>query len=91
MFFVIFGAAVIGIGVAVVYPVSLSIAARRSERPERDVATMSFICFASLTASPAAVGALGEMYGLRVTFGLFACISLLALFLLPIVGARSDK
>ncbi|WP_319519411.1 MFS transporter [uncultured Martelella sp.] len=82
------GAAVTGVGVAVVYPVALSIAARRFDAPERDVATMSFICFVTLMASPAAVGFLSEAVGLRITFAAFALLSLLALLLLPVTGKR---
>ncbi|WP_157973656.1 MFS transporter [Tropicimonas sp. IMCC34043] len=84
------GAAVTGVGVAVVYPVALSIAARRSDRPERDVATMSFICFVTLMASPTAVGFLSETTGLRITFAAFALLSLLALLLLRVTGRRND-
>ena len=88
MIVALIGAAITGVGVAVVYPVALSIAARRSDAPERDVATMSFICFVTLMASPAAVGFLSEAVGLRVTFAAFALLSLLALLLLPVVGRR---
>lgn len=84
------GAAITGVGVAVVYPVALSIAARRSDRPERDVATMSFICFVTLMASPATVGFLSEGVGLRITFAVFAVLSLLALLLLRATGKRAD-
>lgn len=84
------GAAVTGVGVAVVYPVALSIAARRSDRPERDVVTMSFICFVTLMASPTAVGLVSEATGLRITFAAFALLSLLALLLLRVTGRRTD-
>ena len=67
---------------SVVYPVALSIAARRSDAPERDVATMSFICFVTLMASPAVVGFLSQAVGLRMTFAAFALLSLPALLLL---------
>ena len=87
---VLIGAAVTGIGVAVVYPVALSIAARRSDRPERDVATMSFICFVTLMASPTAVGFLSEAAGLRATLAAFAVGSLAALLLLRVTGRRSE-
>lgn len=88
LFVVLIGAAVTGVGVAVVYPVALSIAARRSDRPERDVATMSFICFVTLMASPTAVGFLSEATGLRATFAAFAIGSLIALLLLRVTGRR---
>ncbi|MEM7642211.1 MAG: hypothetical protein AAF366_06745 [Pseudomonadota bacterium] len=79
-----------GFGFAVVYPAAPSIVARRSDRAERDVATMSFICFVTLMASPTAVGFLNEATGLRVTFTAFAVLSLLSLVLLRVVGRRSD-
>ena len=85
------GAAVTGVGVAVVYPVALSIVARRSDAPERDIATMSFICFVTLMASPTAVGLLSEATGLRVTFAVFAVLSLIALLLLRVTGKAEQR
>ncbi|MFQ6550357.1 MFS transporter [Aestuariibius sp. 2305UL40-4] len=90
LFVALVGAAITGVGVAVVYPVALSIAARRSDRPERDVATMSFICFVTLMASPTAVGFLSQAMGLRITFAVFATLSLFALLLLQVTGKRKE-
>ena len=81
------GAAVAGVGVALVYPIALSIAARRSSAPERDVAAVSFVCFVALMASPVLVGVASEAMGLRTAFAAVAFASLVALRLLP----RSER
>lgn len=80
------GAAVAGIGVALVYPIVLSIVARRSSTPERDVATVSFVCFVALMASPVLLGLASEAMGLRAAFAAAALASLAALLLLSQVS-----
>ncbi len=84
------GAAVSGAGVAVVYPVALSAAARAPGVPARNIATVSFTSFVMLLGSPAAFGLLAEVSGFRTAIALCAALVLPALFLAKGLALSSE-
>ncbi|WP_421725708.1 hypothetical protein [Bauldia sp.] len=81
-------AALAGAGVATVYPIALSAAARMPGRPERNIAAVSFTSFLILLGSPAAFGFAAEAYGFRAALAACAALALPTLFLAPALRAR---
>lgn len=70
------GAMLAGLGVAIVYPLTMSAAARRPGVPTDNVAALSLIAFVAFLLAPPVIGFLSSWFGLRVAL----------LLLLPIVA-----
>tara|TARA_B100000242_G_scaffold67105_1_gene41687 strand:+ start:374 stop:1552 length:1179 start_codon:yes stop_codon:yes gene_type:complete len=74
----IFGFLLLGAGSAVIFPMAISIAASRSDRPaETNVASLTQFAFGMFLLGPPILGFVGEAYSLRWSFSL--CIPLLIL------------
>ena len=74
----ILGFLFMGAGSAVIFPMAISIAASRSDRPaETNVASLTQFAFAMFLLGPPILGFIGEAYSLRWSFSL--CIPLLIL------------
>ena len=74
----IFGFLFLGAGSAVIFPMAISIAASRSDRPaETNVASLTQFAFGMFLLGPPILGFVGEAYSLRWSFSL--CIPLLIL------------
>ena len=74
----ILGFLFMGAGSAVIFPMAISIAASRSDRPaETNVASLTQFAFAMFLLGPPVLGFIGEAYSLRWSFSL--CIPLLIL------------
>ena len=74
----IMGFLFMGAGSAVIFPMAISIAASRSDRPaETNVASLTQFAFAMFLLGPPVLGFIGEAYSLRWSFSL--CIPLLIL------------
>jgi len=74
----IFGFLFLGAGSAVIFPMVISIAASRSDRPaETNVASLTQFAFGMFLLGPPILGFVGEAYSLRWSFSL--CIPLLIL------------
>jgi len=74
----ILGFLFLGAGSAVIFPMAISIAASRSDRPaETNVASLTQFAFGMFLLGPPILGFVGEAYSLRWSFSL--CISLLIL------------
>ena len=74
----IFGFLFLGAGSAVIFPMAISIAASRSDRPaETNVASRTQFAFGMFLLGPPILGFVGEAYSLRWSFSL--CIPLLIL------------
>ena len=74
----ILGFLFMGAGSAVIFPMAVSIAASRSDRPaETNVASLTQFAFAMFLLGPPVLGFIGEAYSLRWSFSL--CIPLLIL------------
>ena len=80
----IFGFLFLGAGSAVIFPMAISIAASRSDRPaETNVASLTQFAFGMFLLGPPILGFVGEAYSLRWSFSL--CIPLLILSCLMLV------
>ena len=69
------GAALAGLGVAIVYPITMSAAARRPGVATDNVAALSLVAFVAFLVAPPVIGFLSSWFGLRVAL----------LLLLPVV------
>ena len=78
--FAFIGAALSGFGVALVYPIAITAAARRPGNVTDNVASMSLFAFAAFLLAPPMIGFLSELANLR-----WALLSLLPFALLSIV------
>jgi MFS family permease len=93
----LFGFALMGAGNAVVMPLALSAAARRSDRAAAiNVAALNQLSWVAFFAGPPVLGFAGEYLGSRFTFGIALPLIVLSFLLAPVVladrtatGARS--
>ena len=84
------GAALSGMGVAIVYPTAVTAAARRPGRsPADNVASLAMISFTAFLAGPPIIGLLSEAFGLRVALLFLAPVTLITVFLSAQVRPRS--
>jgi predicted MFS family arabinose efflux permease len=71
------GAAISGIGVAIVYPLAVTAAARRPGRSAADnVAAITMISFTAFMIAPPVIGFLSEAFGLRIALLMLAPVAL---------------
>jgi len=71
-----FGAALSGMGVAIVYPLAVTAAARRPGLPADNVAAITMVSFTAFLLAPPIIGFLSEMFGLRVALFLLAPVAM---------------
>lgn len=70
-----------GSGSAVIFPLAMSSAARRSDRtPKKNVAALAQFAFVTFLLAPPVLGFISEIHGLRLAFG-FALPSILLSYL----------
>ncbi len=89
------GAALSGMGVAIVYPLAITAAARRPGRSSADnVAAMTMISFSAFLFAPPVIGFLSELFNLRIALLCLAPLALLTFFLAdeitPAAGSRTE-
>lgn len=85
------GAALSGMGVAIVYPLAITAAARRPGRSSADnVASMTMISFSAFLFAPPLIGLLSEIFGLRITLLLLAPLALSTFFLSSEINPIED-
>jgi len=76
------GAALSGMGVAIVYPLAVTAAARRPEKtPADNVAAVTMISFSAFLVAPPVIGLLSELFNLRIALLLLAPLALATFFL----------
>lgn len=76
------GAALSGMGVAIVYPLAITAAARRPGRSSADnVAAITMISFSAFLFAPPVIGFLSELFNLRIALLCLAPLSLMTFFL----------
>ena len=75
------GFLLMGSGSAVIFPLAMSSAARRSDRtPKKNVAALAQFAFVTFLLAPPVLGFISEIHGLRLAFG-FALPSILLSYL----------
>jgi MFS family permease len=84
------GFALIGVGTSVMFPLAMSAAAQRTDRPAAtNVAAFAQTAFVSFLLAPPLLGFVAEHVGIRWTFGLGLPLVLLSLAASPILRGRS--
>ena len=83
------GFALMGVGTSVMFPLAMSAAAQRTDRPAAtNVAALAQISFVSFLLGPPLLGFVAEHLGIRWTFGLGLPLVALSLVVSPILRAR---
>lgn len=87
------GAALAGAGVAIVYPLAVSAAARRPGRsPADNVAALTMVSFSAFLFAPPLIGLLSDAVGLRAALALLAPLAFTTVLLAGEVrGGRRDS
>ncbi len=86
------GAALVGSGVATVYPLAVSAAAASpGKSAEANVAAVSFIAFSVFLVAPPVIGGLAELFDLRVALALLVPVALTSAALSRSVRVRSRR
>lgn len=84
-------AAISGMGVAIVYPLAVTAAARRPGRSSADnVASLTMISFSAFLFAPPVIGLLSELFGLRVALLLLAPLAISTFFLSAEIEPEAD-
>lgn len=87
LYSVIAGFALIGLGVSVLFPLTMSAAARIGDRPaSQNVTAISLVSNIILLGTPALIGLIAELYGIRIAFFILVPVLAIALVLTPRLG-----
>jgi MFS family permease len=79
----LFGFVLIGAGGSVMFPMAISAAAQRTDRPAAtNVAALAQIAFVTFLVAPPLLGFVAERFGIRVSFGLGLPLVVLSWFML---------
>jgi MFS family permease len=83
------GLALMGVGTSVMFPLAMSAAAQRTDRPAAtNVAALAQIAFISFLLAPPLLGLVAQHWGIRWTFGLGLPLVLLSLTLSSALQSR---
>ncbi len=86
------GAALSGMGVAIVYPLAVTAAAGRPGRTAADnVAAVTMISFSAFLVAPPVIGFLSELFGLRIALLTLAPLALSTFFLSAEINPKSAE
>lgn len=77
------GFALMGVGTSVVFPLAMSAAAQRTDRPSAtNVAALAQLSFVSFLVAPPALGFIAEHFGIRWSFGIGIPLVVISLMLI---------
>jgi MFS family permease len=86
------GFALMGIGTSVLFPLAMSAAAQRTDRPAAvNVAALAQFGFVAFLLAPPLLGWVAEHWGLRAAFGAGLPLVLVSLLATPALGRRSAR
>lgn len=78
----LFGFAMLGLGICVTYPLTVSAAAQIGDRPSsQNVTAVTMVTSLAMLAAPALMGFVATQYGIRFSFAILLPLLLLSLFL----------
>ncbi|GLQ58104.1 MFS transporter [Devosia nitrariae] len=87
----LFGFALIGLGTSVIYPLTLSAAARLKDRPSSEnVAAVTMASSMIVLAAPAVLGSIATHYGIRMTFAVLVPATMLSFALAFVLSPKRD-
>ena len=76
------GFSLLGAGTAVIFPLAVSAAAQRKDRPAAvNVAALAKLSFVVFLVAPPLLGAVAEFFGIRVSFGIGLPLVVLSWFM----------
>jgi MFS family permease len=82
------GFALMGVGSSAIFPLAMSAAAQRSDRPSTvNVAALAQTAFVSFLLAPPLLGLVAQQFGIRWSFGIDLPLVLLSLWLSGVLGA----
>ncbi len=86
------GFAMIGVGTSALFPLAMSAAAQRTDRPAAvNVAALAQISFVSFLLGPPLLGYIAEHFGIRWAFGVGIPLVVLGLLMADALGSRRQK
>ena len=86
------GFALMGMGTSVLFPLAMSAAAQRTDRPAAiNVAALAQTAFVSFMVGPPLLGIVAEHFGIRWSFGVGLPLVLLSLVVSGVLGGRAAK
>lgn len=90
--FAIVGFGMMGVGICVIYPLTLSAAARVGDRPSsQNVASVTMVTSMVMLAAPGLMGAVANSYGIRTSFAVLAPMLVLSLVLSGLLRPKEEK
>lgn len=86
------GFATMGVGTSAIFPLAVSAAAQRTDRPATaNVAALAQLSFITFLVAPPLLGFIAEQYGIRVSFGIGIPLVLLSFLTLSSLKPRAAK
>ena len=86
------GFALMGVGTSAIFPLAMSVAAQRTDRPSSaNVASLAQTAFVTFLLAPPLLGYVAQSYGIRWSFGIGLPLILLSLWLSKALGASAVK
>lgn len=84
------GFAMLGVGSSAIFPLAMSAAAQRTDRPSSvNVASLAQTAFVSFLLAPPLLGFVAQSFGIRWSFGIALPLVLLSLWLSSVLGASA--
>lgn len=88
IFVAMIGAAISGMGVAIVYPIAITAAARRPGSAADNVAAITMVSFTAFLVAPPIIGFISNVLGLRIALLLLAPVAITTVFLASEVAVK---
>jgi MFS family permease len=86
------GFAAMGMGTSAIFPLAMSAAAQRSDRPAAlNISALAQFSFMMFLLGPPLLGYVGQTFGIRTAFGIGLPLIAASLFLVNALGQRSTK
>jgi MFS family permease len=86
------GFALMGVGSSAIFPLAMSAAAQRHDRPSTvNVAALAQTAFVSFLLAPPLLGLVAQQFGIRWSFGISLPLVLVSLWLASVLGGEHSK
>ena len=86
------GFALMGVGTSAIFPLAMSVAAQRTDRPSSaTVASLAQTAFVSFLLAPPLLGFVAQSLGIRWSFGIALPLVLASLWLAGVLGASTVR
>jgi len=86
------GFAGMGVGTSAIFPLAMSAAAQRTDRPAViNVAALAQTSFVMFLLGPPLLGAVAQTWGIRLSFGIGVPFVLLSLLIAGVLGAKPAR